>query len=68
MNATATRAASRTEGRLARIARAVGAEDGQDLLEYGMLMALIAIAAMGAVSLLGQTVNDVFWSAIANNF
>lgn len=43
-------------------------EDGQDLLEYGLLMALIAIFAIGAVSMLGQTIQNVFWSAIANNF
>jgi Flp pilus assembly pilin Flp len=43
-------------------------EDGQDLLEYGLLMALIAILAMGAVSSVGQTINSVFWDAIAQNF
>jgi Flp pilus assembly pilin Flp len=43
-------------------------EDGQDLLEYGLLMALIAIFAIGAVSMLGQTITNVFWSSIANSF
>jgi len=43
-------------------------EDGQDLLEYGLLMALIAIVAIGAVSSLGNTINTVFWQTIANNF
>jgi len=43
-------------------------EDGQDLLEYGLLMALIAIFAIGAVSMVGNTINTVFWSTIANNF
>lgn len=43
-------------------------EDGQDLLEYGLLMALIAIFAIGAVSMLGQTIQNVFWSAIASSF
>jgi Flp pilus assembly pilin Flp len=43
-------------------------EDGQDLLEYGLLMALIAIFAIGAVSIVGQTITSVFWSAIASNF
>ena len=43
-------------------------EEGQDLLEYGLLMALIAIIAMGAVASLGQTITSVFWTAIANNF
>ena len=40
-------------------------EEGQDLLEYAMLVALIAIVAMGAVQAVGNTVNNVFWSAIA---
>ena len=40
-------------------------DEGQDLLEYAMLVALIAIVAMGAVQTVGNTVNDVFWSAIA---
>lgn len=40
-------------------------ENGQDLLEYGLLMALIAIVALGAVSAVGRTINDVFWAAIA---
>ena len=43
-------------------------EDGQDLLEYGLLMALIAIFAMGAVGMLGTTITNVFWTAIASNF
>ena len=40
-------------------------EDGQDLLEYGLLAALIAIVALGAVAGLGATIMDVFWAAIA---
>jgi Flp pilus assembly pilin Flp len=43
-------------------------EEGQDLLEYGLLMAMIAIVAMGAVASLGTTISTVFWTAIANNF
>ena len=40
-------------------------EEGQDLLEYGLLAALIAVFAMGAVTVLGTTIVNVFWSAIA---
>ena len=43
-------------------------EDGQDLLEYGLLCALIAIIALGAVSAVGNTINQVFWQTIAINF
>jgi Flp pilus assembly pilin Flp len=41
------------------------AEEGQDLLEYGLLAALIAIFALGAVAGLGNTIRTVFWNAIA---
>jgi pilus assembly protein Flp/PilA len=43
-------------------------EDGQDLLEYGLLAALIAIVALGAVTAVGTTVSTVFWQVIASNF
>ena len=43
-------------------------EDGQDLIEYGLLVALIALVAIGAVSTLGQTIYNVFWSTIQTNF
>ena len=43
-------------------------EEGQDLIEYGLLVALIAIVAIGAVSTLGQTIYNVFWSSIQANF
>ena len=44
--------------------RLLARQDGQDLLEYGLLASLIAIAALGAVSLLGTTINTVFWEKI----
>ena len=43
----------------------VRSEEGQDLLEYAMLCALIALVAMGAVSTVGNKINTVFWQAIA---
>ncbi len=49
-------------------ARLRHSEDGQDLLEYGMLAALIAIFALGAVTLLGNTIRAVFWNAIVAAF
>jgi pilus assembly protein Flp/PilA len=41
-------------------------EEGQDLLEYALLVALIALVAFGAVELAGGSVNDIF-SAIAGS-
>ena len=41
-------------------------DSGQDLLEYALLVSLIAIVAVGAVDTLGGTIKTVFWDAIAN--
>ncbi len=54
-------------GARAMLARVVGT-DGQDLVEYGLLAALISIFAAGAVTLLGQTMDAVLWQTIAQNF
>ncbi len=48
--------------------RFVRSEEGQDLLEYGLLVTLIALVAVAAVSTLGQTVYNVFWKNIASSF
>ncbi|HSC27321.1 MAG TPA: Flp family type IVb pilin [Vicinamibacterales bacterium] len=40
-------------------------EEGQDLLEYALLVALIALIAIGAVAMAGQSVNTIF-TEIAN--
>ena len=50
---------------LERITRALTDADGQDLLEYSLLVALIAIVAVGAVTTLGNTINSVLWQVIA---
>ena len=42
-------------------------EDGQDLLEYGLLCSLIALFALGAVTLLGKHMNDFYWTAIGTS-
>jgi Flp pilus assembly pilin Flp len=38
--------------------------EGQDLLEYGLLAALIAVVAIAGISTLGTTIYNVFWSSI----
>ena len=53
---------------IAAVRRLMRQPDGQDLLEYGLLAALIAIFAAGAVSILGNTIYNLFWSNIAQNF
>ena len=53
---------------VAVVTRLVVGDDGQDLMEYGLLIVLIAIVALAAVATLGNTINTVLWQPIANNF
>lgn len=46
--------------------RQLASDSGQDLLEYALLASLIAIVAIGAVTRVGETINTVFWQAIAS--
>ncbi len=50
------------------LCRVFHAEHGQDLVEYGMLAALIAVVAVAAVTTLGQTIRDTLWHHIVTNF
>jgi Flp pilus assembly pilin Flp len=43
-------------------------EEGQDLLEYSLLVALIVIVAIGAITTVGQTIYTVFWQVIQGAF
>jgi Flp pilus assembly pilin Flp len=45
---------------LIRLVQAVRDESGQDLLEYALLVALIALVAFGAVAASGTQVNAIF--------
>lgn len=47
--------------------RFVRADHGQDLVEYGMLAALIAVVVMTAVTALGTQIRVVLWQTIAHN-
>jgi Flp pilus assembly pilin Flp len=49
------------------LARFRSDEEGQDLLEYAFLCALIALVAVGAVSSVGNAVYTFFWNGIAQN-
>jgi len=42
--------------------------EGQDLIEYGLLTALIAIAAIAGINAVSGVVNNVMWGVIAQNF
>ena len=43
-------------------------DHGQDLVEYAILMALIAVFAMAAVTAVGAQIDAVLWQAIAATF
>jgi Flp pilus assembly pilin Flp len=45
--------------------RRLRGDDGQDLIEYAMLCALIALVAMGAVTSVGNVINQTLWQVIA---
>ena len=51
---------------LTMIGRSLAGDDGQDLLEYGLLAALIAVVVMTGITTIGQTIFTVFWQVIAN--
>ena len=40
-------------------------DEGQDLLEYGLLASLIAIVAIAGITVLGNTIFLTFWQNIA---
>ena len=40
------------------------ADSGQDLLEYALLVALIALAAVSAITQVGSSIQTVLWDAI----
>jgi pilus assembly protein Flp/PilA len=48
------------------VTRFAANEDGAALVEYGMLVGLIAVVCIGAVQILGLTVNTVFTSINAS--
>ena len=53
---------------IAVVGRFVGRDDAQDLLEYGLLVVLIALIAIGGVQILGGAINNLFWQRIAQTF
>jgi Flp pilus assembly pilin Flp len=52
---------------LRRFGRLVRREEGQDLLEYGLLITLIAVAALAGITSVGNLISSVLWRTIAQN-
>ena len=49
---------------LAAVRRLMHRDDGQDLIEYGLLVALIALVCLAGVTTIGSTISTVFWNGI----
>ena len=45
---------------VSRLRRLVRHDEGQDLLEYALLISLIAIVCVGAITAAGTNVKDIF--------
>jgi len=41
-------------------------EEGQDLIEYALLLVLLSLAAVASLSSLASAINSVFNTAVAN--
>lgn len=55
--------------RVLRLAeRLVRNDGGQDLIEYALLMFLMAIVAIAGIMSVSDVVNNVLWGTIAQNF
>ena len=52
-------------GWMTRVIDRVRPDDAQDLLEYALLVALIALVAVGAITLAGTNVNTIFGNIAA---
>jgi Flp pilus assembly pilin Flp len=46
--------------------RFIVGDDGQDLVEYGLLAVLIAVAVIFSLGVAGNTVNVILWQPLAN--
>lgn len=49
-------------GMMGRLRRFLSDESGVSAIEYALIAALVAVAIVGAIDILGQEVNDAFWS------
>ncbi len=51
---------------LERVKSIIRRDEGQDLLEYALLIALIAIVCVGAITLAGTNVRDTYANIAAS--
>jgi Flp pilus assembly pilin Flp len=41
-------------------------DDGQDLIEYALLAGMISIVALAAMTVVGSTINTMFWETFTS--
>jgi Flp pilus assembly pilin Flp len=51
------------EGALKNLLRLIGGEQGQDIAEYAVMLAVILVLVVGTVRLIGSSANNVFSNA-----
>lgn len=49
-----------TVGQSVQVRRLEAEENGQTLVEYGLIIGLLSIVAIGAITFLGGTITDLF--------
>lgn len=52
---------------LATVSRLIRSDDGQDLIEYGLVALLISVGAYLALTSLGGAIYNVLWEPIVQN-
>jgi len=50
------------------LGRALRREGGQDLIEYALLILLVALVVVGVLSFLGPTIRDVYYNRVIGVF
>ena len=50
---------------LLTVVAGLGRDEGQDLIEYGLLVGLIAVVAIFAVTSVGNVVNGTLWNVVS---
>jgi Flp pilus assembly pilin Flp len=53
---------------LVAVSQLIRIDEGQDLIEYALLAMLIAVVVLASVGTVGNTIMNVFWQPIAQNF
>jgi hypothetical protein len=61
-------AAALAQQQLARLAILLSRVAGQGLVEYGLILVLIMVVCVGILSMVGQTVSDVWYTKLIGKF